>query len=130
MNIDFNKTKEFIKMVIQETDIPVKLKYLITPLNMHEAPIFLDWAVTQRSNAIELVDAAPLNYIKLGMEIPFWETIIARTGHSLREALKKNADALNNLCCTVGCSAFTRDYLGINQEFASSIGWTTYRFYA
>ena len=97
---------------------------------MHEAALFLDWAVKQKSNAIELVDAAPLTYIKLGMGIPFWETIIARTGDSLREALKKNVEELNNRGCTVGCSAFVRDYLGVNQDFASSIAWATYRFYA
>lgn len=129
MNIDFSNTKKFIKMLTTETSIPISLKFLITPINIHEIGLFMDWAVKQKSNSIQLMDASPLaNGVKFGCAIPFWETIIDRAGTELRNSLKIHAPSLSARGCTVYCSSFVVDYLKVTPAFAAEIGLSAYAF--
>jgi len=129
MNIDFAKTKSFIKMIGANTTISLHLKYLITPINIHEIDLFFDWAAEQKCNSIYLGQASQLADIRFGGSIPFWETIIDRAGDSLRASLKRHAASLSRRNCAVYCSRFVVDYLKITPKFAAKIGLTTYGLY-
>jgi MoaA/NifB/PqqE/SkfB family radical SAM enzyme len=131
MGINFTQTKLFIKMVCAETNIPLSLKYLITPINIHEIDLFMDWAVEQESDSIQLIEASPLiDAIHLGNSIPFWETIIDRAGQALQASLKRHITTLNKRGCKVICSRFVVDYLGITPAFIEKIGLLTYTQYS
>lgn len=131
MNIDFSKTKSFITMILTETSIPLSLKFLITPINIHEVDLFMDWAVEQQSDSIQLIEAYPLvDAICFENSIPFWETIIARSGNNIRASLKRHAITLSARKCKVYCSRFVVDHLKVTPEFAAEIGLSTYTPYA
>lgn len=129
MNIDIEKTKNFVSMVLTKTNIPVSLKYLITPLNLHESTLFLDWAIRARPDSIQLVDATTLGYINMETQIPFWKTIIKRSALSLQKFFQKNKLFFIENDITFYYSKFVEDFLGMSDEFVQKEQLTFFKKY-
>ena len=56
-NLNFNRTLGFIEQVLASHKVKVVLKYLITPINIHETPEFLKWCFRVDSDANILISA-------------------------------------------------------------------------
>jgi pyruvate-formate lyase-activating enzyme len=97
MGLDISKTKNFVAKMMDMRSTKISLKYLCTPLNIHEIHLFLKWAIECSPESIQIVDADFKSYINLNTSIPFWDQIIQRCSklfihslHTHKELLNKN----------------------------------------
>lgn len=90
MGLDLATTMKFAEEIINRTRIKVSLKYLCTPLNLHQAGLFLDWAAKICPAEIQIVDSNLKSYLKFDTFDSYWEKIFNRTGIDLKNRLLKN----------------------------------------
>jgi len=99
MGLDINKTKRFIDALIDRGKVGIGLKYLVTPLNVHEAGLFLDWAIQRKPTEISIADSNIDQYINYKSWDNFWNKIIKRTSFEVKKELmqKKEFMLQNNI---------------------------------
>jgi MoaA/NifB/PqqE/SkfB family radical SAM enzyme len=90
MGMDIEKTKKFCEHVIKSGKTRVFLKYLITPNNLHELPLFLEWAICLAPEVIYFADANTKSYIKENTPDRYWDKIIKRTVKEVTKVLLTN----------------------------------------
>lgn len=95
MGLDISKTKNFATRMINMRTTKVSLKYLCTPLNIHEIHLFLSWATECSPESIQIVDADFQSYINRNTSIPFWNQIIQRYSKVFLQNLYNHKDVLN-----------------------------------
>ena len=96
MGLQLESTKKFAAKIINSTNIVTTLKYLCTPLNIHEIKPFMEWAVSINPYEIQIVDADTINYINLNTKIPFWHQLIERSSHDFLNSLIEHKDQINS----------------------------------
>jgi len=117
MGMDFEKTVKFVEELSKRKKIKLVLKYLTTPLNIHEANLFLKWAINLEPALIYFDDADTLNHIKYNAPFDFWNKIIKRTANEIKMLLISNKDKLNQKNIAI---QFRPNYLiliGFNEDF-------------
>lgn len=117
MGLDISKTFSFVEGLIQRGKVVVNPKFLVTPLNIHEAPLFLQWAVQQQVSLIWFMDAATDLYIKHDTWDNFWDKIIARTAKAIQSVLINGQQELKSRNAKVYFDKNTAAYYGINSDF-------------
>lgn len=93
MGLDIDKTISFAEALIKRDVVEVSLKYLITPSNIHETNLFLNWALKQApSTSIQIVEIGLYdNYINTKTSDEYWNKILDRTTKDIHFELA-NAD--------------------------------------
>jgi len=105
--LPLERTRAFAERLLELDRKRVTLKYLSTPINFHESPLFLEWALTQRPDEIAVIDADSDWYIQHDplIQIPkfdpygstdllpdiYWSRIISRTVDRLRRMVRNKA---------------------------------------
>jgi MoaA/NifB/PqqE/SkfB family radical SAM enzyme len=93
MGLDIDKTISLAETLIKRDVVEVSLKYLITPSNIHETNLFLNWALRQApSTSIQIVEMGLYdNYINTKTSDEYWKKILERTTKDMHFELA-NAD--------------------------------------
>lgn len=96
MGLNIETTKQFCEKVIRQGNTRVYLKYLITPNNLHELPLFLEWAIRLAPEMIYFADANTRQYINENTNDHYWAKIIDRTLKEITKVLRSNKEFLES----------------------------------
>lgn len=96
MKLDFNNMIKFSQKLINNGKVNVTLKYLISPLNIHEVSLFLNWAIKLNPNGICIDDASTNIYINKDTFDKYWNKIIHRTSNEVKKIILNNKEFLIN----------------------------------
>lgn len=102
--MNLNQTIQCIENVLIRGG-EASVNYLATPLNIHEASLFLEWAVGLNVSSINILDASVENYINYepvrwmdyvqfgATNLPhrYWQRILQRTAKRLNRCIKQNS---------------------------------------
>jgi len=106
--LPLRRSVAFAERLLELAPKRVILKYLCTPINFHEAPLFLEWALRGNPQAIVVRDAHSETYIRYDKnriiprfspytspdEIPnaYWSRIIQRTLERIERLTRRNRE--------------------------------------
>lgn len=88
------RVKNFAEAVAARRKSLLTLKYLTTPINIHESSLFLGWAIGLSPERILFADSDLNQYIRLGTFDDYWAKIFDRTGEAVRAELISGRDAM------------------------------------
>lgn len=89
MGLNIEKTKEFCETLIKSNEVEnIGLKYLLTPTNIQDLPLFIDWAMSVNPNIIMIQDSVLEQYIKFTND-EYWEKTFLRTQKEFTKVIKK-----------------------------------------
>lgn len=125
MGLDISKTKKFATSMIDMCTTKVSLKYLCTPLNIHEIHLFLKWATDCSPESIQIVDANFKLYINENTNIPFWNQIIQRYSKVFLHNLYLQKDTLNKNNIKVWIDQSIMSTFSVSYEDLNKIGLNT-----
>lgn len=105
MGMDVNKAVRFSEELAKRRKVRLLLKYLTTPVTIHEFSLFLDWAINLNPAEILVDDAHTFTYVNIYTGDNFWEKIFERARKEVRAVLINNKDKLSQGNTTFGFSA-------------------------
>jgi len=117
MGLDMGKTVAFAEELTKSGKTKVCLKYLITPLNLHESNLFLRWAIKIAPRRVSICDANTSIYINDATEDKFWSKIIKRTSQDIKSELISSRTYLINTKTIIGLDFLTKKMFEINENF-------------
>lgn len=95
MGLGITKTTEFAHKIANRGKVTLRLKFLVTPLNVHESALFFRWAVGVVPAVIVMHDSDISKYINYDTEDSYWFKIIDRSAKALQNAIKDSAKIIN-----------------------------------
>ena len=119
MGLDINKTIAFAEELIKRNKTKTWLKYLTTPLNLHETNLFLKWAIKAAPERIVIADADTRRYINDTKDM-FWSKIIERTSHDIKSELISARTDLINKRTTIAFDQLAKELFEIDENFVKS----------
>jgi pyruvate-formate lyase-activating enzyme len=120
--MDLERTVEFASELVRRKKTTVHLKYLVTPLNLHEVNLFFSWAAELGPETISIVDSWSEQYIRRDTRDGYWNTIIDRTADALKREIASHSDVLKTNGTVVLLDALCRSLFGIDGVFVASSG--------
>jgi Radical SAM superfamily./C-methyltransferase. len=120
MGLELSNMIRFAEGLIDNKKVNLNLKYLISPINIHEVNLFLDWAINRKAGAIEIADANTDIYIKFNTFDDYWRKIIDRTAIEIRKTIIKNIENLENNNQRILITSSVKEMFGLDEEFVSS----------
>ncbi len=124
MGLDVSYTRDLARR-IDKTKVILRLKFLVTPLNLHEAAAFFSWAVTICPSAIVFHDSGFHNYVQLDTEDNFWSKIQSRAAKALQRAIISNVSNLIASGTKLHLQENVRKFYDISPEFISENNLST-----
>lgn len=94
MGLDFERMRRFVTHVIARRKVDVYLKYLVSPINVHECWLFVDWASSLGPQEIAFADTATRRHLNPNAPFHYWDKILERSALSLSDALVRNRERL------------------------------------
>lgn len=123
MGMEVEKSMEFAETLVGRKHLPVYLKYLITPSNVHESNLFFRWAIPLAPEMIQLVDSGIDSYIRFDTHDQYWTKILARTGRTLRDELTFHSEQLAaSLVTKILIDNISLQRFEITDSFLTGIG--------
>lgn len=119
MELDFHKTERFLKELMQYKTTKVSLKFLITPINIHETALFIDWAINMSPRAITINESGIYQYIR-ATDDKFWNKIIDRTFRDIKKVILKNREKLISENIKINIETNVRQIFNMDDEFLKS----------
>lgn len=89
MNMNVSKSKAFAEYLISKNK-DVVLKYLITPISVHEINLFLEWGLSVGAKSLLIDDSNTLHYINYYDKHNYWGKIINRSKNDIFRILSDN----------------------------------------
>jgi len=120
--MELEKTLRFAELLVTRNKTTVHLKYLVTPLNLHELPLFLRWAIALGPETISVIDSNTAHYINRDTPDRYWALIIERTGEEVRSVLAGESSRLAGSHTVVLLDALSREMFGLDQGFIEKKG--------
>ncbi len=120
--MELEKTLRFAGDLVRRGKTTVHLKYLVTPLNLHELPLFLRWAVALGPETISVIDSNTALYINRNTPDRYWDLVIGRTGGEVRRVLSGESDRLKASGTVLLLDALSREMFGLDQGFVEEAG--------
>ena len=96
MGLPIDKTKKFVEYLTNSDNVDLVTKYLLTPINIHETNLFLEWAFATKLDTIILSDSDVLQYMEMDTWDNYWEKILERTGTDIKTLIIKNKQYLED----------------------------------
>jgi MoaA/NifB/PqqE/SkfB family radical SAM enzyme len=118
MGLELKKTIAFAAALV-ERGRPPALKFLITPINVHEVGLFIRTAAALKPRRIVIAESGIAQYVVANTFDDFWAKIVDRASKSTREALVAEREALESSGATVRFDG-TAGLLGIEPGFLES----------
>jgi pyruvate-formate lyase-activating enzyme len=94
MGLPFDRMAGFVDELSKRKGIELTLKFLLTPSNLHEAPLFLEWAIGKQPAKVVVDDAGMGDYVNRGAPYQYWPKMVARTLRETKAVLTKNYSQL------------------------------------
>ena len=88
MGLDLDKTRNFVAALSADKRLNLTLKFLVTPINLHEMSLFLSWALSVNPNHITFSDAGNESFINMRNYNNYWSEIVNRTGKDIIEIVR------------------------------------------
>lgn len=117
MGMDFKKMTDLVEELARRKKVSLILKYLITPINIHEANVFLDWAINLCPSTVLFIDAKTSSYINSNTNDKFWMKICDRTGQKIKKTLIERKNRLLENEVVVRFSVDSTKILGIESDW-------------
>lgn len=117
MGLDFKKTIAFVENLIEQKKTEVFLKYLVTPLSLHEADLFLAWSLSLRAKRVMFEGAFVSSYIRLGTFDDYWRKIFERTSKDIKTTIIRNKKQLKADEVMIALDSEVVKLLGIDSVF-------------
>jgi hypothetical protein len=96
MGMDVTKAILFSEELVRRNKVQVTLKYLTTPLNVHETSVFLKWGIGVLPKQCAVQDASLLAYINRNTSDNFWDKLFDRTGIEIKRVIDSNRERLRS----------------------------------
>lgn len=94
MGLSFDRTAAFVDELSRRRSTEITLKFLLTPSNLHELPLFLEWAIGKQPAKVLVDDAGMGDYVNLGAPYQYWSKIVARTLSETQAVLLRHCSHL------------------------------------
>ncbi len=95
MGMPFERMATFVDELRQRKAIDLTLKFLLTPSNLHELPLFLEWAIGKRPARVLVDDAGMADYANQRAPYDYWVKIVGRTLSHAEAVLKSHYPLLS-----------------------------------
>lgn len=119
MGLDLDTTKRFAEELIKGQKLKLSLKYLCTPINIHQMGLFFDWALEAGPDSIQIVDADVKSYMVFDTFDSYWMKIFARTGKDLKNRLTKQKEKFEKSGIKLSISLSIKRLIGLDDKFLS-----------
>lgn len=119
--LDMKRAIAFVERLARRKRVRLLLKYLVTPLGMHEAGLFLEWAIALNPAYAFFEDAQTRRYINVETSDRFWDKISQRTGESIRSVLIAHKQKLLKTPMTIRFSTESLRVLGMINSWEAFI---------
>ena len=120
MGMNRARVLDFCEEIIARRKTAIFLKYVTTPIGMHELPLFLEWAILQRPRMIHCLDSNIVRYVRMNTTDHFWDKILERTGRDMQRLLHAHQPLLKDSHIEIMMDRFLRLVLGLDGEFAAA----------
>ncbi len=120
--LSLETARRFAGEIVARKKTTVHLKYLITPLNIHEANLFLQWAVNLGPETISIIDSWIPQYINRDTSDGYWDKIIERTGEAVRGVISASSEKIRSRGIVILIDAMARTMFGIEDSFINETG--------
>ena len=117
MGLDFAKTIAFVERLHNATGVHLQLKYMSTAINIHEAPLYFDWATGLKRAEIAFADTSVSTYVRYGTFDDYWNKIFFRTELELKRKMCAQRDLLEHDRRTIFFDAGMRSLFKITPEW-------------
>jgi hypothetical protein len=94
MGLDIKKTKRFIEGLISTNTVKLQLKFMSTPITLHEAGSFFSWAVNLERVEISFADTSVRMYLNFKTFDNYWDKILLRTAEDLKRRILESKPIL------------------------------------
>lgn len=118
MGINQEKTLQFIEELKKRNKTKIQLKYLDTPINIHESPLFLEWAL--KTNPLKIYihsNFGILDYINKQTTDNYWNELIKRTEKELKIVLQSYKNQITERKNYISFFQQTANYYNIDNCF-------------
>ncbi len=120
MGISIDKTISFVERLIERGKVQVYLKYLVTPVNAHEAELFFSWAINIKARRINFDGAVNEKYIVRGTSDNYWSKIYKRSAVKLKLSIISNKKVMKRVGMVVLFTPEIMRLFDITKEFIES----------
>ena len=125
MGLNLSKTIRFVEELIKRNKVKVETKFLCTPNNIHEVPLFLEWAFGKLPSSILLMEMGEFDcYINRHTRDNYWDKIFKRTGDEIRELLVRSKNLLEEKQLSIKITSFLRNEFSIDDDFVREHGFS------
>ena len=115
--LDLETSLEFVESLMHGyTKIETIVRYMLTPENLHEAPMFLNWAIRLGPPGIHFGELDP-SLVNLATRDNYWLKTLRSVGAILRSRILNHAPALQTGGCRVVIPPNTARMFGIDETF-------------
>jgi MoaA/NifB/PqqE/SkfB family radical SAM enzyme len=122
MGLDLARTRAFVEALLDRGRTTVQVKYLLSPINVHEVSSFLDWAVGAGVDRISIHDSATVSYVRRDTEDRFFDKIFERASEALHRTIVARRDELARRDLEIEFDEASARLLDISGEFGSRHG--------
>lgn len=96
MGMNVEAAKRFAESIIREGGADVTLKYLVTPLTIHEIADFCKWAISVHPKSIYLSNSNVIGYLNFRTGDKYWDKIIERSANQLKQLMLDQYETTKN----------------------------------
>ena len=128
MGMEIHRAKLFAQM-LSERNVKLNMKFLITASNIHEAGLFLGWAVSLIPLSVVFADSSTESYINRRTNDRYWDKVFARSADSFQTPWRKNKQKLLDENIKVGFDKAAKEIFQITDEFIAENGLESIFFF-
>jgi len=122
MGLAVERVKSFVVVLIKQGGVRVALKYLVTPLSLHESGLFFEWAVGTGAASIYFSDSAMTQYVRMDTSDKYWSKIVERTSGELKNLLIKERLRLEEQGSVVEFESSLAKLFNLDEMFITKHG--------
>ncbi|EQB39196.1 hypothetical protein M947_08565 [Sulfurimonas hongkongensis] len=90
MGLDIKHTFNFCEQIFNSASSNLFIKYLLSPLNLHELPLFIEWSMGINPKGVIIHDSNTSGYINYKTGDDYWNKIIQRTREQIVKTIHNN----------------------------------------
>jgi MoaA/NifB/PqqE/SkfB family radical SAM enzyme len=117
MGMDVSKTLQFAQELAHRKKTCLSVRYVATPISIHELCLFLQWAINIRPSFIIANDCYIPQYINVRTSDNFWERIFLRSKEKVKSVLMLNKEAIINNQISIELSEHVLHILSLDVEW-------------
>jgi pyruvate-formate lyase-activating enzyme len=120
--IDMERTVTFCERISRDEKKSLFLKFLSTPINVHEVNLYLSWAMALAPRNIQVVNSGIESYVQSTGD-DFWKKIFHRTGAEVKKSLiSADLRRMRERRTTVSFDQFHSTVFHITSDFIEEFG--------